>query len=103
MHKLQAGDVIEYWHELFVCGDKRGFRREKIVVINTNQDSWVVKCDNGDLLNGMQQVKRVMVNDCGTLKPHEGEWMCIEDCKLVESIEETYLQTGLTAAQRDHQ
>ena len=100
---LQAGDVIEYRHEVFVCGDPRGFRREKIIVVTLQEEQWVVKCDNGDLLTKTQQVKRVMKMDSGTLEPNVGRWQAIEDYNCIESIESSYESTGVTSAQKECQ
>jgi hypothetical protein len=55
---LVTGDIIFYWHPIFVCGDKRGMRTANIVEVDPEL-SLPIMMDNGDRLSRMQSVKRL--------------------------------------------
>jgi hypothetical protein len=64
---------------------------------------YIVKCDNGDLLNKMQSVKWVMVMGSGTLQAHRGCYKLIDEYNGIKSVDDEYYCTGKTGAQRDWQ
>ena len=56
---LRAGDVIEYYHPVGVCGNKEWFRTTTIVGIEARREDIPLNLQNGDSLDRDHRIKRI--------------------------------------------
>jgi len=78
---IRPGDVIAYYTQIFVSGDKRGSRTATILSVDPNR-SPILVLDNGEFLSNDASVKRIKVRMDGSLRDHPGVFRPIEEFKL---------------------
>jgi hypothetical protein len=93
---LVAGDIIRYWHQMFVCGDQRGRRVARILEVDPELSLPVI-VDNGDRLSMMQSVCQVQYVENGVMKDVENPvYRWIEEHELSYSCTKEYAASRKT-------
>jgi len=93
---LVAGDIILYWHPMFVCGDKQGRRTSKILEVDPELSLPIIM-DNGDRLGRYQSVQRLEYVDNGQMKKLENPTFAwVEEHQLSYSVTKEYAATRQT-------
>lgn len=93
---LQKGDIIEYYHSIFVWGDKRGLYRAEVLGVSPNNPWSVLQLSTGYVMDEEDRVRRVKVMRGGKLEDHPGIWRQINEYTLVASVND-----GLSGVERE--
>jgi hypothetical protein len=94
---LTAGDVIAYYHPIYVCGDPRAYRTTIIQEVDPEKEV-VLTLDNGEHLLRDCSVKRLQYVQGGRMVcVKDPIFQRIGDYKLQYSITKDYAQIGKTA------
>jgi hypothetical protein len=88
---LNPGDVIFYWHELFVCGNPVGERYGTIRDIDPDRDP-ILRLNTMDPLQSTHRVKRVkiMQSDGTLVENAAATWKEISEYRIKKSAEAPY-------------
>jgi len=78
---LRPGDVLLYYHPMYVAGARAGLRITQVLEVNPHQDI-CLELDNGEVLPKDTQVKRCQEYVNGRLIEHPGVFRCIESFRL---------------------
>lgn len=87
---LRPGDIIFYWHELYVCGNPMGERNATIQ--DVDPDKYPILTDTMDPLSNTHRVKRVKIMEPYGSLIDNGKpiWREIGEFKLEKSVEVAY-------------
>ncbi|OWZ03528.1 Set domain-containing hypothetical protein [Phytophthora megakarya] len=81
---LRAGDKIEYFSRVFVCGDKRGHRSAVVVRIDSQDDLYPVCLDTEELLPLDNLMRRTADMSGKCVMPNTAKWRKLRTYKLVD-------------------
>lgn len=87
---IRPGDVIEYYHPLFIFGDKRGLRTATVISVDPKNRNSVLTLNNGESLPIDVKVRRIKTlfteqkTNQRTLIDHKGVFREIQEFKLVK-------------------
>ena len=92
---LRPGDVIQYWHPIFVAGDPQGHRVTQIMAIHPHRTDFVLDLDNGDLLPKDHRIQRVQEWVGNKLYAHDGIYRNMDDFRWIPGTLDPNKVTGM--------
>lgn len=107
---ISAGETIEYYSRMYPAGDKRGYRVEVVVLVDSSQEEFPVRVDTGELLHldmllrkmtpegRYQKLRAYHLNDEKYIKPSRAHMLNKALEGVVESKFAQWNQSRLTTA-----